>query len=90
MNPLFVSGPTSPLRHAVRVRKSIWAYVGFVVEENPDLPAGGLRRKFRGRVVFQGNHVVNQNWEAAMLQGLVSALATMEASRVADCYGCFR
>jgi len=62
---------------------------GFVVEKNPDLPAGDPRRKFKGRVVFQGNNVVNQNWEAAMLQDLGNAPATMEASRIADCYGCF-
>ena len=62
---------------------------GFVVEKNPDLPAGDSRRKFKGRVVLQGNNVVNQNWEAAMLQDLGNAPATMEASRIADCYGCF-
>ena len=62
---------------------------GFVVEKNPDLPKGDPRRKFKGRAVFQGNNVVNQNWEAAMFQDLGNALATMEASRIADCYGCF-
>ena len=62
---------------------------GFVVEKNPDLPEGDSRRKFKGRVVFQGNNVVNQNWEAAMFQDLGNAPATMEASRIADCYGCF-
>ena len=62
---------------------------GFVVEKNPDLPKGDPRRKFRGRAVFQGNNVVNQNWEAAMFQDLGNAPATMEASRIADCYGCF-
>ena len=62
---------------------------GFVVEENPDLPSGDPRRKFKGRVVFQGNNVVNQNWEAAMFQDLGNAPATLESSRIADCYGCF-
>ena len=61
---------------------------GFVVEKNPDLPEGDPRRKVKGRVAFQGNNVVNQNWEAAMFQDLGNAPATMEASRIADCYGC--
>jgi hypothetical protein len=30
---------------------------GFVVEKNTDLPDGDPRRKFKGRVVFQGNNV---------------------------------
>ena len=63
--------------------------VGFVVEKNPDLALGDPRRKFKGRAVFQGNNVVNQNWEAAMFQDLGNAPATMEASRIADCYCCF-
>ena len=61
---------------------------GFVVEKNPDLPEGDPRRVFKGRVVFQGNSVVNQHWEAAMFQDLGNTLATMEASRIADYYGC--
>ena len=32
---------------------------GFVVEKNTDLPEGDPRRKFKGRVVFQGNKVKN-------------------------------
>ena len=32
---------------------------GFVVEKNTDRPAGDPRRKFKGRVVFQGNNVKN-------------------------------
>ena len=61
---------------------------GFVVEKNPDLPEGDPRRVFKGRVVFQGNSVVNQHWEAAMFQDFGNTLATMESSRIADYYGC--
>ena len=87
---LFVSGPMLQATLDERARKSTWeCYFGFVVEKNPDLPKGDPRRKFKGRAVFQGNNVVNQNWEAAMFQDLGNALATMEASRIADCYGCF-
>ena len=62
---------------------------GLVVEKNPDLPVGDPRRKLKGRAVFQGDNVVNQNWEAAMFQDLGNAPATLEASRIGDCYGCF-
>ena len=42
----------------------------------------------KGRVVFQGNMVTNQSWGAAIFQDLGSSPATMEASRVADMWGC--
>lgn len=45
-------------------------------------------RKYKGRVVFLGNQVKNQNWEAAMFQDLGSSLATMEAGKAADIFGC--
>ncbi len=46
-------------------------------------------RKFKGRVVFRGNDVKNQNWETAMFQDMGSSPATMEAAKAADAYGCF-
>ena len=61
---------------------------GICVEKNAELPDGHANRKFKGRVVFQGNRVVNQNWEAAMFQDLGNAPATMDASRIADAMGC--
>ena len=57
------------------------------MEKNYELPPEHPSRKFKGRVVFQGNRVVNQNWEAAVFQDLGSAPATMDASRAADCFG---
>eukprot|EP00974_Lingulodinium_polyedra_P110417 10678474-Lingulodinium_polyedra.AAC.1 len=44
-------------------------------------------RKYKYRVVFQGNRVVDQNYDAAIFQDLGSAPATIEASRAADAYG---
>ena len=38
------------------------------VEKGSELPAGDPGRKFKGRVVFQGNNVRDQNWDAAMFQ----------------------
>jgi hypothetical protein len=59
------------------------------VEKNSELPDSHPNRKFKGRYVFQGNRVVDQNWEQAMFQDMSSSPATLEAARVADCVGCF-
>ena len=58
---------------------------GICVEKNSELAPD--KRKYKGRVVFQGNRVVNQNYEAAMFQDLGSSLATLDASRAADAFG---
>ena len=57
------------------------------VEKNAELHEDNPLRKFKGRVVFQGNQVRDENWEAAMFQELSSCPATMEAAKAADCYG---
>ena len=57
------------------------------IEKNSELAAGDSRRKFKGRVVFQGNNVRDQHWEWAMFQELSSAPATMEATKTCDLYG---
>ena len=60
----------------------------FSAETNPPLPDGNSRRTYTARVVFQGNRVINQDWEAAMFQDWGNAPATMEAPRSIGCYGC--
>jgi len=60
---------------------------GFVVEKNSNLFDGDERRKFKGRVVFQGNNVKNQNWESAMFADLGSSPSSMEAGRIVDAFG---
>ena len=60
---------------------------GICAEIGSSLKEGDPNRKCKGRVVCQGNRVVNQYWEAAMLEDLGSSPATLEASRVADIYG---
>ena len=47
------------------------------------------RKKYKYRVVFGGNRVVNQNWESAVFQNLGSAPASMEAGKAVDPYACF-
>jgi hypothetical protein len=44
-------------------------------------------RKYKGRVVFRGNDVVNENWDIAMFQELGSAPATMTAAEACDLRG---
>eukprot|EP00969_Alexandrium_andersonii_P079096 3488591-Alexandrium_andersonii.AAC.1 len=60
---------------------------GICVEKNSELEKRDPLRKFKYRVVFQGNRVVDQNYDAAIFQDLGSTPATLEASRVADAYG---
>ncbi len=56
-------------------------------EKNYELEEGNPARKYKGRVVFQGNDVIDENWDVAMFQELSSNPATMEAAKAADCYG---
>ena len=60
----------------------------FSAETNPPLPDGNSRRTYTARVVFQGNRVINQDWEAAMFLDWGNAPSTMEAPRSIGCYGC--
>jgi hypothetical protein len=47
-------------------------------------------RKWKGRVVFRGNDVVDANWDVAMFQELGSAPATMVAAKFCDLYSLLR
>ena len=68
------------------------AHLGYVcgicVEKNSELEDGDPAKKYKGRVVVQGNRVVDQNYDAAIFQDLVSQPSTMGASKAADFYGC--
>ncbi len=61
---------------------------GICVEKNFELPQGHLNRKFKGRVVFLGNQVKNQDFEQATFMDLGNSPATIEAARLCDFYGC--
>ena len=56
------------------------------VEKNCELPLTDDRHKVKGCIVFQGNQVKDENYEAAMFQEMGSAPATMEASKSCDFY----
>ena len=60
---------------------------GLMVEKNYELPEDDERRKMKYRVVFQGNQVHTQNWEAAVFQGVGSAPASMDAGKCVDIIG---
>ena len=72
-------------------RRGITAHVGLVfgivVEKNHELDPSDPRRKYKGRAVFQGNHVKDQDANWAIFQELGSNPATMDAARACDAYG---
>ena len=45
---------------------------GFCVEKNSELREGHPNRKFKGRVAFRGDQVVNQHWETAFFKTLAT------------------
>jgi RNA:NAD 2'-phosphotransferase (TPT1/KptA family) len=75
-------------------RKGIKTHVGRIfdicVEKNAELPENNPNRKFKGRVVFQGNNVKDEanNW--AIFSDLSSAPATMQAAKSIDAYGAMK
>ena len=60
------------------------------MEKNAELPVGHPNRKYKGRVVFLGNRVANQDFEGATFAELGNAPANLESGRFADAYGCSR
>lgn len=55
---------------------------GMCVEKNSDLPDGDPRNKYKHRVVFQGNRVVEQSMDEAQFADMGSAPAIIEAARI--------
>ena len=60
---------------------------GIMVEKGSEFPPGDERRYFKYRVVFQGNAVVNQDWQAAIFQELGSQPAAMETTKICNAMG---
>ena len=67
------------------------AHVGRIfeicVEKGSELKENDPGRKFKGRVVFQGNDVKDESWETAIFQELSSAPASMQAGKATDAFG---
>ena len=64
-------------------------FFGIIAETGGDLPEGHDRRQSKYRIVFQGNRVVDQNWEAAFFQDLGRSPTGMEASKAIYAFGCY-
>ena len=60
-----------------------------MVQEAPGLLDDDDRKKYKCSVVFQGDYVIDHNWEIAIFQDLGSSFASMEAGKVAYAYGSF-
>jgi len=60
---------------------------GIVVEKNTQLPIGDKLRKYKGRIVFQGNEVRDERHDYAFFDDVASAPAALEASKSCDAYG---
>ena len=57
------------------------------VEKNWELPEDDPLRKYKGRVVFEGCNVKDQDSRWAIFQEITSCPATLEAGKMADAYG---
>ena len=57
------------------------------MEKNSELDENDPNRKFKGRAVFDGSDVRDENKEVALFQELSSCPATMQASSAADIWG---
>ena len=60
---------------------------GFCVEKGSELPQGHSQRKFKGRVVFRGNQVRDEDHYLATLQDMGSAPASMASGKFSDFLG---
>ena len=76
---------------AEAVRRGRKAHVGRVfeicVEKGSELPKHSPLKIFKGRTVFQGNNVQDENSNTALFSELGSSPASMEAGKVLDAYG---
>ena len=74
-------------------RKGVTVHVGrifeIVVEKGAELARGDPARKYKGRVVYQGNQVKDENYDNAIFADLSSAPSTIEAAKAVDAYGLF-
>ena len=64
------------------------ALFALCVEKGYLLPSGAPGRRYKGRVVFQGNRVFDEWRYSALFQDLGSAPSTMDSARACDLVGC--
>ena len=68
-------------------RNHVGMVFGICVEKGSELPRGNPSRKFKGRCVFRGNAVRDEDHYAAVFQDLGSSPASMSAAKIADLLG---
>ena len=56
-------------------------------EKGSELPDDDPNKKFKGRTVFQGNNVYDENSVTALFAELGSSPASMEAAKILDAFG---
>jgi predicted peptidase len=59
----------------------------YAIEKNSELDESDPNRKFKGRVVFEGCYVKDEDNNWAIFSEIASCPASMEASRAADAFG---
>ncbi len=68
------------------------AHFGFIfplcMEKGSELPDGDPGRKMKGRVVFGGDRVTDENYESAIFNDLSSSPSTMEGAKAVDVHAC--
>jgi hypothetical protein len=57
------------------------------VEKGSELPKGHSQRKYKGRLVFQGNNVQDEYRDWAIFNDMGSSAAPLEGAKVIDMYG---
>ena len=62
---------------------------GFMVLKGDEFDEHDPRRRYKYRIVFQGNQVKDQDWQVALFQNMTCQPATLDAARAAEAYGCF-
>ena len=60
---------------------------GIMVIKNSELQVGDPKRKYKYRLVFSGDRVVNESWQRAMFQDQGSNPASMESGKTIDGFG---
>ena len=68
-------------------RNHVGMIFGFCVEKGSELPQGHSQRKFKGRVVFRGNQVRDEDHYLATFQDMGSAPASMASGKFSDFLG---
>ena len=58
------------------------------MEKGSELPKGDPGRKYKGRVVFLGDRVRDQQGRIAVFEEMSSSPAALEAGKLCDFYGC--